>query len=220
MTISSSSYEVGTTALTTKQTGDVIGRVSQIGARSVSITEPEGMDLTREGRRFMLGTKAAITGIAPVQTVQTTACQWGITNPATNTTTAFFDTIGVWQTAGTGAATGYIVLVTIFATPAQTSFTTGLGIMNCNGSTRTSNLVAKDTITITSPTAPVWVPIAIQQSSVANTIVGLAIANYEIRGRISIPPGFSLGINVSGAAGTSPLYAPIASWVEVESNNS
>ncbi|MES2359927.1 MAG: hypothetical protein V4529_16430 [Gemmatimonadota bacterium] len=221
MTISSSSYTVGTQTFATKQSGDVINRVTQTGAASVSITEPEGVDMTREGRRFMLGNNAAITGIAPVQTVQTTAAQWGITNPATNTKTAVFDMLGVWLVSGTAGTTGNVVAVAPFTTPAQTSFTAGLAIANCNPlSTATSALVCKATITITAPTAPVWTPIAQSPSAASAAILSLALVNYEIRGRIILPPGSSLALNVYGAAGSTPLFAPIASWYEVESNNS
>lgn len=219
MTISSSSYDVGTQALATKQTGDVIARVTQTGARSVSITEPEGVDMTREGRRFMLGVNAAITGIAPVQTVQTTAAQWAITNPATNTKTAFFDSLGVWLVSGTAGTTGNVVAVAPFTVPAQTSMTTGLAISNCNPlSTLTSALLCKATVTITAPAAPVWTPVAQTLSSASAAILSLTLVSYEVRGRIILPPGASLGINVYGAAGTTPLFAPIASWYEVESN--
>ena len=45
--------------------------------------------------------------------------------------------------------------------------------------------------------------------------VGMGVAEQrDIRGKYIIPPGCSLALAVVAPAGTTPLYAPYASWRE------
>lgn len=173
-----------------------------------------GVDGAQQQHRYSLGVNAAITGIAPVQAVQTTAAQWGLTNPSTNTKWMFFDMLGVWLVSGTAGTTGNVVAYTIFTTPAQTSMTTGLAIQNDSGGSGTSALLAKSAVTITAPAAPVWVPLADIPSSASAAILSVSLRHDDLQGRICLPPGFSVGLNVYGAAGSTPLFAPCARWTE------
>lgn len=192
-------------------------RGTQQKSLAVSITEPDGMDYTRAGKRFFLGRNAAATGIAPVQTQMTTAAQWVIWNTS-STLTMFFDMIGVILDSGVGGATGTTLYVAHFSAPAQTGFATGISAVSANGnSTATSSAAVKSGITITAPAAPTWFPIANVPSAVTPGILGTTVANYEVRGKIAVQPLRGLGFAVAGAAGTTPLFGPVAEWVEVVS---
>ncbi len=197
----------------TQITGTAVESFTQT-AHLRSAPQGYGIDGAQQQHRFSLGVNAAITGIAPVQAVQTTAAQWGLTNPATNTKWMFFDMVGLWLVSGTAGTTGNVVAYTLFQTPAQTSFTTGLAIQNDSGGSATSALVAKAAVTITLPTAPVWVPLADIPSSASAAILSVSLRHDDLQGRIALPPGWSLGLNAYGAAGSTPLFAPIARWVE------
>ena len=122
--------------------------------------EPAGLEGTRAGRRFKLGNIAAITGIAPVQALPTTAAQWVLWN--TDTTYAmFFEELGMYLTSGTAGVGGYLLAAVV--PPPATAIVgptyTGTAIDNCAGaaSARRSNLLVKASATLA--VAPNWYPI-------------------------------------------------------------
>lgn len=204
-------------ALDRLSVGAVVPRGTQTKCLGVSITEPEGIDLTREGRRFAIARSAGVTGIAPVQAQVTTAAQWTLFNTST-TKTCFFDMLGMVLDSGVGGATGHTVYVADFTTPAQTGLATGLSAINLNGGATASSVLAiKSGVTVTAPAAPFWYPVAFVSSAITPGILGTTIANWEIRGRIALQPGHGLGMVMYGAAGTTPLFGPCAQWVEIES---
>lgn len=199
-------------------TGEVVLRGTQTKCLGVSITEPEGIDLTREGRRFAIARSAGVTGIAPVQAQATTAAQWTLFNTS-STKTCFFDMLGVVLDSGVGGATGHTVYAADFTTPVQTGLATGLSAINMNGGASASTVLAiKSAVTVTAPAAPFWFPVAQLPSGVTPGILGTTIANWEIRGRIALQPGHGLALYVAGASGTTPLFGPCAQWVEIESS--
>jgi hypothetical protein len=126
-----------------------------------------------------------------------------------------FDELGVHLYSGTAAA-GVCVFACLFSTPAQTGFATGLSAQSANFGTSISSAAAiKSGVTVTAPAAPAWFLVA--KSDSANTGVGsVAAVNFELKGSLMVPPGKSLGIATLSGAGTSPLFIPLASWVEQE----
>lgn len=189
-------------------------RATQLKSLAVSISEEGGHDLTREGKRFILGVVGAITGIAPIQTLGAQVAAFGLTNTST-TNTMFIDTIGMVLEAGTAGATGNLLQLTHFTAPAQVGTYAGLGVVNANGGTTSSTALATGaSVTITNPAASVWFFAANTVDAASVAIGSLAVGNWDVRGRICIQPGKSLGIHVGGAAGTSPLFAPFMSWTE------
>ncbi len=210
-----SMYVLGLTAAPTGgATGTNNIRSTQLKSMAVAITEDAGYDLTREGKRFFLGVVGAITGIAPIQILGAQVAAFGLSNVST-TTTIFIDTIGMVLESGTAGATGHIVQVTPFTAPAQVGTYAGLGIFNANGGTTASTALATGSaVTITNPAASVWFPIACDEAANAASVASVAIMNYNVKGRIAIQPGKSLGIHVGGPAGSSPLFAPVMSWTE------
>ena len=191
-------------------------RFTQNESIAVAQTEASGVELTRAGRRFILGNSAAITGIANITAFGTTATQWSLWN-AHPTRTCFFETIGVYNTSGTPGVGG-ILLFTYFSTPASTgAIYTGATISSASGGNHASAVIFKSGATITTPAAPNWSYI----SDIVSTNVGAFpgsgnLVNRDIGGRIAIPPGQGLAISVLGLAGTTPLWAPFAEWVELE----
>lgn len=198
--------------------GQVNVGLSQTGGLRVSTFDAFYMEAVREGRRYGLGPKAAITGIAPAQTIQTTAPQWAIFNLSA-TKTMFFTALGASLTGGTAGATGYSVSYCVYTLPANTAgFDSGLAVQNLSATTaQTSAVTCKSAVTITTPAAPVWCPVAQSPHIGAAASVNLVVGNWQIFGSVAIAPNSGLGLNVYGATGTAPLFAPIAEWIEVES---
>lgn len=189
-------------------------RLSHQESLVVAVNEPLGFEMTRAGRRNYLGYSAAPTGIAPVQALPSTAAQWTIWN-ADQTKTLFFMALGVFPASGTPGVGGQL-LATLFGAPAQTGFGTGIAVLNGRGAAASSAVAVKSGVTITTPAAPVWVPIAETGSPNVGAFPGSGvIVNREIQGRIAVPPGYGLGLAVLALAGTTPLFAPIAEWSEV-----
>lgn len=195
-------------------------RMTPLESLAVAQTEPEGMELTRSGRRVFLGNNAAITGIAVVQALPTTAAQWVIWN-ADAQKTYFFEEIGAYLTSGTPALGG-LLLGTIFRTPAQVGASaTGTALLNGSGGNSRSNAIVKSGVTITDPAAPVWYFLANNPAAgtpAAFPGAGAFFENRDIRGRLAVPPGYGLGLAIVATDGTTELFAPFASWVEIETD--
>lgn len=201
-----------------KQGGATPLSLTETGCLRVSVTEPEGVDYTRNGSRFYLGNNAACTGIAPVQALVTTAAQWAITNPSSSSKAMVFDLLGLWLISGTAGTTGNVCAYSMFTAPAQSGLTAGVAIASCDGSGNSSLAACKSGVTITTPAAPVWMPIS-GNESLGSAVDSLVMVDSEVRGRIILPPGNSLGLAAFGATGTTPLFAPIARWYEVPMTN-
>lgn len=186
---------------------------------AVAQVESQGHEMTRAGRRFYLGYNGSVpTGIAPVQAFPTTAAQWTIWN-ADPAKTYFFEQLGAMVFSGTTGLGGEL-LYTIFTAPASIGANaTGLAVVSASNSGQSSKAIIKSGVTITGPAAPVWAQVAEQISSAA--IVGPAscIASRPgFRSIVAVAPGQGLGLAVLAPAGTTPLYLPLAEWIELESD--
>lgn len=191
--------------------GQVYGSSSGYGALRVAQVDQEGSELTRAGRRFATSVASTVTGIAPVTAIPTTAAQWVLWNTSTTDTLAF-DVIGMHLQSGTAAA-GIVVMAAIFTAPAQTGLATGVAVASQSGSLRTSAVSIKSGVTITTPSAPAWFYVA--KSDSANTAVGAVMcANFDVKGKIMVPPLAGLALATLSGAGTSPLFVPACQWVE------
>ncbi len=190
---------------------------------AVAQVEPDGHELTRASRRFLMGPQSGVTGIAPVQALPTTAAQWLLYNPASNTKTLFVEHIGILLVSGTAGA-GIVLLaapcqqiggVNTLPATLPTASAAGLATANANAlSSFGSALIVVSGQTLAS--APKWAPIA--KSDSANTaVLSVGAENRDLRGRIAIPPGCGLALAVLSPAGTTPLYAPYGVHYEIES---
>lgn len=194
-------------------------RLTHQDSLAVAQVEPPGFELTRAGRRFILGNKAAITGIANVTALPTTAAQWTIFNNDAKRT-YFFETIGVYLTSGTPGVGG-VLLACLFCTPSQAAATadTGTSVTSASNGGMSSAAIIKSGVTITAPGAPNWFPLASNPSpNVTAFAASTFLENRNIGGSIAVPPGQGLGLAVVAPAGTSPLFAPFAQWVEIETD--
>jgi hypothetical protein len=186
---------------------------------AVAQVEPDGHEMTRAGRRFSIGWNGtAPTGIAPVQAMPTTAAQWVLWNGDQAKTYAL-TALGALLFSGTKGLGGTL-LATIFSTPSQQDLAqaTGVAIVNHSASAIGSKAVVKSGITLTGPGVPVWTPVAEDILAVATIGPATAIINRIKAGRLAIPPQKGLGLVVLAPAGTTPLYLPIAEWIELETD--
>src|SRR6185295_17420051 len=148
------------------------------------------MEMSRAGRRFYAGCSAAITGIAPVQAIPTTAAQWVLWNADTNRT-YFFDMILMALLSGTPGLSGD-AWMTLFSAPAQTGLASGITIQSASGGGLTSKASIKSGVTITAPAAPTWFPLG---SSIESITAAAFSAGYseimgdnDVKGAIAVPP--------------------------------
>jgi hypothetical protein len=195
------------------------GRLTGFLSLAVDQVGLPNMEMTRAGRRFMLGNNAAITGIAPVGVLPTTVAQWVLWNldPAR---TYWFEELGVYLTSGTPGVGG-ILLASLVQAPAQVGASTvGANVTSMSNGGLASKLIVKSgPITITQPTAPNWYPIATNPSpNVAAFPGGTFLEHRTLQGAIAIPPTQGLALAVVTPAGTTPLFAPFARWVEAEAD--
>lgn len=209
-----SSYTVGLTgAPSGGATGTNIIRSTQLKSLACSITEPAGMDLTREGKRFALCIVGAITGIAPIQTLGAQVAAFSFTNTS-STATMFFQELGMVLESGTAGTTGNCVYACHFTLPTSTGTYAGTTVVNLNGGTTASTTLACEAdTTVTTPAAVGWFPVA-WDSQVASAIGSCSLVNQHVNGKLALQPGKSLGLCTVGATGSTPLFAPYASWTE------
>lgn len=201
-----------------KQIGNTTARGTGLGSLAVAQIEPAKFDASRAGRRFLLGNSAAITGIAPVQVLPTTAPQFVLWNADAARSYAL-EQIGVYLTSGTPGAGGTLVGC-IFTAPSQSGTTyAGTAITSASNGGLTSKALVKTAVTITAPAAPNWFVLASNPSPNVTAFAGSTfLENRVLDGSIIIPPNSGLGLAVVAPAGTTPLFAPFAQWVEIEAD--
>lgn len=198
---------------TANQTATSYTRMSGTGATRVSQTEQPGLEMSRAGRRFYIGQSAALTGIAPVQAMPTTAAQWVIWNTSL-TKSLVFDSVGMYLTAGTAGVASMVFGANV-TLPATSSTKSGITIASSSGSSQTSVALVNSGVTVTSPAAPAWRYLCRTQTA-DTVLLNVAAVEPYVEGRIIVPPLRGLGLCVIAPTGTSPLYAPTAEWVEIE----
>lgn len=198
--------------------GPLDARMTFTESLAVEQVGPTGLEMTRAGRRFYLAWNGTVpTGIAPVQVLPTTAAQWAISNTDANLT-YFYKSLGAFPISGTPGVGG-LVLACVFNTPIQTGLATGVAVASGSNSAKGSKAAIKSGVTITAPALPNWFPVAFNQPGAAGAgVAGNAILNTEVNGRVAVQPGQSLGLVVLALAGTTPLFLPIAEWIEQESD--
>lgn len=194
----------------------IVIRATGTESLAVAQVESDGTDMTRAGRRFMLGRSASVTGIAPfTTTLPTTTTQWAIWN-ADATKSYIFDHLGAVLVSGTSAAS-ITVWAAIYQSPAATGANVaGITVANMsNGGPSSKAIVKSSAVSMTTPANGQWILVA--QGDTTNTsVLAVAATNYDLRGQIIVPPGQGLGISVCSGTGTTPLFAPMACWSEVE----
>lgn len=197
------------------------GTMAQRGTGLLSLpvaqVEGEGDEATRMGLRFHMSAAGA-TGIAPVQALPTVAAQWLIWNPNGNTQTAFLDMIGALLNSGTagagGALLGAIVPPRFAPATVPTISAAGVTVNNASpASAKGSNLIVASAQTLVNAVVGSWFTLGVMNP--AGTLLGQTqIESRDVRGKLCIPPGCGLALAVISPTGTTPLFAPYASWRE------
>jgi hypothetical protein len=199
--------------------GDRPLRLTFTESVAVAQVEPANVEASRAGKRFLLGNSAAITGIANVTSLPTTAAQWVLYNTSERKT-LFFEEIGMYLTSGTPGVGGILLaaLIKLPLVAAPGTPHTGTKVSSAS-SLASGSLVAKSAITVTEPAAPTWYHIA---SNPSPNVTAFAASTYlehrNLQGAIAVQPGYGLGLCVVAPAGTSPLFAPFARWIELDSD--
>lgn len=205
-------------------------RFTNYESLAVAQVEAPGVEGNRGLTRFMLGNSAAVTGIAPVTALPTTQAQWGIfNNEPIGGKTYYFEELGAFLTSGTPGVGG-ILLACIAQTPAPTGSnvagcsvapTSLAGNSAASVSEKSRAIVKSSPAAFTTPAAPTWFEVAefVTLAAPAAFPAGNSAFNRLIKGGLSIPPQFWLGLAVVSPAGTTPLYAPMAKWQELATDN-
>lgn len=195
---------------------------TQLGSLRVAQTEAEGDEMTRAGLRYHASGLGA-SGVAPVQALPSTACQWLIYNPLSNPVTAFFDRLGMIVLSGTAGAGGAVLACIVppkfMPSTIPTASAANMVIQNANAvSSKSSSLVITSAQTLQNAGAGNWFPIG--QMNPNGTVLGQTYLDqtFDIKGRIAAPPGCGIGLCVISPTGTTPLYVPFASWREYTSD--
>lgn len=207
-------YRTGATPPSVRQT--------YLESLAVGQVEPPDFEMTRAGLRFDIGF-LAVTGIAPVQAIPTTAAQWLIYNPGPKAIA--FSEIGVVLVSGTAGA-GIVVLGAIVGTgvrPATPPIAHSANIFTASrstgGSQPTKNsaviVAASQTLAASPPRG--WRVLA-ESVSAATAILSVAAINRNLGGGLICPAGEGLALAVTSPTGTSPLYAPHAVWCELDTD--
>lgn len=196
-------------------------RMTHCESVAVGQVEPANFEMSRAGRRFQLGISAAVTGIAPVQALPTTAAQWAIWNADPNQCLLLEELIEVLLSGTPGL--GGSLWACLFNAPAQVgNSSAGLSVVSCSSGTRTSKAIVKSGVTITDPAAPAWFQLDESRQSITAAAFSTGYANgfgrKDLAGAIVVPPAKGLGLAVMAPTGTTPLYGPLARWVEQETD--
>lgn len=197
--------------------GLVTATMSGLGSLRTTLVEGDGDEMSRAGLRYHMSAQGA-TGIAPVQAIPSTAAQWLIYNPLSNPVTAFLDVIGISLVSGTagagGTLHGCIVPPSFAPATIPTASAANVKIMNANPtSAKASSLIVASGQTLQNAAVGNWVPLAFMNP--AQTVLGQTqMEHRDLKGKLVIPPGCGLGLAVISPTGTTPLFAPYASWRE------
>ncbi len=193
-------------------------RLTQNESTAISQVEPSGLEMTRAGKRFLLGHNGNTSGITAIQAFPTTATSWVFLNIDTSKT-YFFETIGMYDKGGTPGIGGNCIFAIIYAATGGSN-PVGLLISSASGGNTTSNLIVKTSMTITGPAAPNWSSIGDISSTNVGAFPGSGnVVNRDIAGRIAIQPGQGLALSLLAPSGTGvPAWTPFAEWIEAETD--
>lgn len=188
---------------------------THLEALRVAQIEAQAAERARAGMNFSIAYNgSAPTGIAPVQALPTTAAQWAIWN-ADPVKSYVFDALGAFPLSGTPGIGGQL-LGCFFTTPASTGANaTGIVVASRSNGGPASKAIIKSAVTIATPTAGLWFPIAENLTPNVGAFPGSGlIVNRVLNGDILLPPNMGLGLSVLALAGTTPLFGPLAEWSE------
>lgn len=179
---------------------------------AVALTEPEGFEMARSGRRFYGGIQNGATGRAPVTALPTTAAAWVLWNGESAGGPSYcIENLAVVQISGTAAVGGAIMFAITNKAIAAPASATGYATTSASKGGSQSKAIWADGVTLAD--APTWGFLQANANAAIATIGG---ASVDVKGRIIVPPGYALAINYFSAAGTTPLLGASGIWTEAE----
>lgn len=194
--------------------GQIPQRGTGVGSTATAQVEPEALELTRMGRRFSgIG---GTTGVAPVQAVPTTAAAWVLYNAESSGGKSYaVDDVSFWLLSGTATAGLTVLGIVSDVTSTLPTAATGSAISSRSRGGLTSRAVFGTGYTLPAQVAGAqgWFVIGSSVGGVPGVGGGYSV---DTKGKIVVPPGKVLGLTVLAGAGTSPLYIPGVTWVELE----
>ncbi len=196
------------------QVGIVNTRQTQFGSSAVAKVEPDGTEMTAAGIRFNLCYLTTVTGIAPVQAIPTTTAHWTIYNSSA-TKSFIMEELGMFNCVSGTPGVGGQVLCALGAAPAVaiTTLATGITVASASAGSVTSKAFVKSGVTL--PTNTGWFPVAYNNSPNVGAYPGSGnMINFDVKGKIIVPPLYCLHLATMALAGTSPLFVPHAQWLE------
>lgn len=158
------------------------------------------------GTRFVCGVTAGATYKAPIATIPTTTASWAFYNgeSVSGGATFFIERIYAYLKGGTSdGSNGILVGIPSTIQAAAVAAATGTLSGGLNGGAVPAVMTMGTAITLAG--TPVWHVVS-NGSGPAPAGLGGAVAVADIDGGIMLPPGFALGLEVWGGAGTSPLF--------------
>lgn len=197
--------------------GTTAARLTGMLSLAMAQTESPYQDMTRSGRRF--GAIGGTTGVAPVQTVPTTAAAWALYNPDSSRCYVI-DEIAFFILSGVPGSGGTIFHIVSQITATLPPAATGSLISQQSGGGLLSKAIFATGYTLPTPVLQTqWSGTPGQQGQVGpgTAIVSIGgLYNAAVAGRIIIPPGKVMGLTMLANAGTAPLYIPLVNWHEEE----
>lgn len=191
-----------------KQAGTVPGRTTELGSIAFASVEPLDFDVTRWGHRFSgIGIAA---GLAPVAAVPTTTATHVLYNPGT--LPIGIDELGYMLISGTPAAGASLLGIVSPITATLPVLATGSLISSRSGSARLTKAYWGSAYTLPALAGgSQWFHVGASDGGVSALGSG---KNFDEKGRIIIPPNFVLGLAILAGAGTTPLFAPTATFMD------
>lgn len=198
----------------------VHARGTGLGSLAADQVAPARFEMSRAGRRFMLCDKG-VGGIAPVQAWPTSAAQWVIWNNDPSRSYAF-EELGVHLASGTPGVGG-VLLCAMFTSPSQAALVTPstMAIVSASNGNISSNAICTGAgVTIGAGKVPAtWYTLAQNSSPNVAAFAGSTFLEHRnLQGSLVLPPNQGLALNVVAPAGTTPLFVPFATWVEIETD--
>jgi type II secretory pathway pseudopilin PulG len=194
--------------------GPVDARICFDESLSVSQGQSDGGEMTRAGCRFQWGFSAQVA-VAAVSALPTTGARWSVWNNDPSKS-YWIDSLGLLATAIGTPTGGQVMLATIYQAPATIgSSTSGYGVVNASNGGKISKALLRQAFTITTPEAPILVPIALNPSGNSG-LLSVACENRDLRGRLIIPPQSGLGLSLLVTAASTAFYTLYGSHYELD----
>jgi len=189
-------------------------RLTHLESVAVSQVESDGLEMTRAGRRFH--GVFSTTGIAPVQSVPTTAAAWALYNGDSSKSYVLDGISGALLSGTAGVGGGFLAIVAPLNAALAAAAGSAVGSRSLGSLTSKAVLGINYTLSALVAGSTQWGFVETAVSPSAALGAGSGGITADVHGRIIVPPGKVLGLSLLAPAGTTPLYLAGCTWHEVE----